>query len=501
MLYDRKNGWNDANISVSNEITGNGEINLDAAGSVNTDDGYHNMFGNDGTNTDAGDVAKIGVGTAAKLTFTIDSTAAGTFYVYEDGKDKKGKRKQITVKKVTVKAGKTATLADVCLTADGKYYAAMVAKNVKKAGTEGRYNVSVMSSTFFVDADDGGNNAADGGKTISVGRGLNKSLVLDNAPMTGGTEFKNFVGFTDGKDYAKLDLASGAYLKFNVTGEGDGKAKFTLWKQDAKGKLSKVMGVSLPAKKVYDATTKAQFLDTSKYTYYVSMECTDEAKGKGVYYNVQVTDDAVFFDSADKGMNNELYDKKGKAFFAEDASHHFESTTVGANTKVKLDSDPVADSDWKNFVGYEDPIDYAKIELAGDGKLSLHIEATGNAMFTFYRKGQDKKGNDTLETVQSLKLKLDNDKKTVAQTMDIQSTLEAGEYYVSMAAKSTKANDTGCVFYNVTAFFSASPSSSLAMPELSGSSLNLTDSLSFASFDADTLADLNDKADWRNLLA
>ena len=54
--------------------------------------------------------------------------------------------------------------------------------------------------------------------------------------------------------------------------------------------------------------------------------------------------------------------------------------------------------------------------------------------------------------------------KTVAQTMDIQSTLEAGEYYVSMAAKSTKANDTGSVFYNITATLDPSVSSALEMP-------------------------------------
>ena len=392
-------------------------------------------------------------------------------------------------------------------TSKRQYYVAMTAKNVKKVGTEGLYNVSVTSCTFFVDADKGGNNEADGGKTISVGRGLDKSLVLDNAPMIGSVKFDSFVGFTDGKDYAKLDLASSAYLKFNVTGDGDGKAKFTLWKQDAKGKMSKVTGVSLPAKKVYDATTKAQFLDTSKYTYYVSMECTDEAKGKEVYYNVEITDDAVFFDSADKGLNNELYDKKAKKFYPEDATHHFESTTVGANTKVKLDTDPVGEPGYENFVGYEDAIDYAKIELASDGKLSFHLEATGNATFTFYRKGQDKKGNDTLETVQTSKLALAKGSKTVAQTMDIQSTLEAGEYYVSMAAKSTKANDKGSVFYNVTAFFSDSPSSSLAMPE--ADSLAMTNSLSFGGYDADALASasasslagLDDKSAWQNLLA
>ncbi len=183
---------------------------------------------------------------------------------------------------------------------------------------------------------------------------------------------------------------------------------------------------------------------------------------RGVYYNVEVTDDAVFFDSNDDGRNNVLYDKKGKAFYAEDAEHHFETTTIGTGTHVKLDTNPVADSDWENFVGYQDPADYAKIKLTGDGKLSFHLEATGDATFTVYKKGQDKKGNDTLETIQTTKLSLakDGGVKDTAELLN----LEAGEYYVSMTTKSTKANDKGSVFYNVTATLDASVSSSLEMP-------------------------------------
>jgi len=468
-LYKKKADpeWNNANIHVTNEITGNGEVRLDLPGTIDTEDGKHNLFGHDKDNMDTGDVAQVEVNDPAKLTFTIDSNAAGTFFVYEDGFDKKGNRKMITVKKVTVKAGKLATLKDVCLTSTGKYYVAMTAKNVKKVGTEGLYNVNVIESKFFVDADEGANknNTADEGKTISVGRDQDKNIVLDGNPMKGSTEFNSFVGFTDGKDYAKLDLTDSAYLKFHVTGDGDGKAKFTIWKQTkgTTGKLSKVTSVSLPAKKVYDATTKAQFLDTSKYTYYVSMECSDEAKGKGVYYNVQITDDAVFFDSNDDGKNNILYDKKAKSFYVEDATHHFETTTIGTETKVKLDTDPVADTDWDNFVGYQDAADYAKIKLTSDGKLNFHLEATGDATFTVYRKGQDKKGNDTLETIQTAKLAVASGASKTEKDIQI-SDLEAGEYYVSMAAKSTKANDKGSVFYNVTATLDAVVTSALEMP-------------------------------------
>ena len=517
-LYKKKATpeWNDAGISVSNTITGNGEINLDERGTIDKD-GKHNMFGNDGTNKDTGDVAKIDVNTPAKLTITIDSTAAGTFYVYEDGFDKKGKRTQITVAKVTVKAGQTTTLKDVCLTATGKYYVAMTAKNVKKAGTEGLYNVNVTTDKFFADADDNDNNTPKDNFLELVYRDM-RSIVMDGAPMFGNTTCTNFVGLGDSVDYIKLDLNSNAFLSFSLTGEGDGKAKFTVWKQavGTTGKLSKVTSVSLPAKKAYAATTKAQFLDTNKYTYYVSMECTDAAKGKGVYYNVAVTDDSVFFDSADNGRNDVLYDKKGKAFYVEDADHHFETTSIGGGTKaVKLDSDPVEDTNYENFVGYGDPADYAKIELTTSGDLYFKLKATGNATFTVYEKTQDKKGNDTLKAIQTTKLTLAKGKTTVEATTDLIANLAAGEYYVSMTAKSTKANASGSVFYNVSANLNPSVADALAMPEtscadtLADSSLNMTAALSFASLDTDALADissvslseLDDKSAWQNLLA
>ena len=517
-LWTKKDGWNDTNILVNNFISGDREINLDERGTIDKD-GKHNMFGNDGTKKDTGDVAKIDVNTPAKLTFTIDSTAAGTFYVYEDGFDKKGNRTQITVAKVSVKKDQTATLKDVCLTATGSYYVAMTAKNVKKAGTEGLYNVNVTTDKFFADADKGDNDAANDSYMVLIGRGAeSKPILLDCDPMAGSSEYKNFVGFTDGKDYIKLDLVSSAYLKFNVTGDGDGKAKFTVWKQavGTTGKLSKVTSVSLPAKKAYAATTKAQFLDTNKYTYYVSMECTDAAKGKGVYYNVAVTDDSVFFDSADNGKNDVLYDKKGKAFYVEDADHHFETTSIGGGTKaVKLDSDPVEDTNYENFVGYGDPADYAKIELTTSGDLYFKLKASGNATFTVYEKTQDKKGNDTLKAIQTTKLTLAKGKTTVEATTDLIADLAAGEYYVSMTAKSTKANASGSVFYNVTATLEPSDMASLAMPEtstanaLTDTALNLTDSLSFSGYDADVLAnastsalaELDDKSAWQSLLA
>ena len=367
----------------------------------------------------------------------------------------------------------------------------------------------ITTDKFFADADDNDNNTPKDNFLELVYRDM-RSIVMDGAPMFGSTTCTNFVGLGDSVDYIKLDLNSNAYLKFRVTGEGDGKAKFTIWKQavGTTGKLSKVTSVSLPAKKAYAATTKAQFLDTSKYTYYVSMECPDAAKGKGVYYNVAVTDDSVFFDSADNGRNDVLYDKKAKAFYAEDGDHHFETTTInGAGIAVKLDSDPVGNTDYENFVGYDDPADYAKIRLTTSGNLSFDLKATGNATFVVYRKGQDKKGKDTLEAIQTTKLTLEKGQTTVKKTTDLIADLAAGEYYVSMTAKSTKANASGSVFYNVSANLNPSVADALAMPETD--TLGISDALSFGGYDTDALADasasslaeLDDKFAWQSLLA
>ena len=514
-LFNKKMNpaWNkDIDMFPVNTITGNCELVVDEIGTV-LKDGKHNMFGNNGTNVDTGDFARLNVSNAARLTFTIDSTAAGTFYVYEDGFDKSGNRAQIQIAKVAVKAGKPAVLKDVGLTSYGSYYVAMTAKSVKKAGTVGLYNVSVTNTVLFVDADGADNNVAADGKVISVGRSTG-AIVMDKTSMTSDTSFSNFVGFGDSIDYVKLNLASSAYMSFSLTGEGDGTAKFTIWKYNAEtDKLSKVGGVTtLTAKKAYTATTKAQFLEVNDNSeYYLSMECSDAAKGKSVYYNVEVASNTIFFDSADDGRNNALYDKQAKAIYGEDEDHHFVTTTVSAGTKaVKLDYNSIGQTGYSNFVGYGDAVDYAKIKLMTSGSLSFTLTATGDATFVVYKKTQDKKGKDKLETLQTTKLKLAKGENTVEMTTNAIAGLEAGEYYISMTAKNTKANDKGNVFYNVTAKLDHSAADALAMPETD--TPGMTDNLSFGQTAAsdmiaegaafgllDDAARLNDNSAWRNL--
>ena len=110
-------------------------------------------------------------------------------------------------------------------------------------------------------------------------------------------------------------------------------------------------------------------------------------------------------------------------------------------------------------------------------------------MFTFYRKGEDKKGNDTLEAIQVAKLVVASGASKTAKDMQI-SSLGAGEYYTSMAAKTTKATDKGSMSYNVTVSLDIPVSSALAMPETDvlASALTIPDSLSLGQYDTDVLA-------------
>ena len=146
--------------------------------------------------------------------------------------------------------------------------------------------------------------------------------------------------------------------------------------------------------------------------------------------------------------------------------------------------------------------------LTQSGSLTFKITALADVTFEIWQKGTDKKGKNVLNSLQkktSLKVK---DYAVGASTTTEVLTLGAGEYYVSVTAKNTKANEKGSAYYNVTAMFSPSEvvTDALAMPELSDS-LAMTDTLSFGQYDADALAGasatalaaLDDKSAWQNL--
>ena len=73
-----------------------------------------------------------------------------------------------------------------------------------------------------------------------------------------------------------------------------------------------------------------------------------------------------------------------------------------------------------------------------------------------------KKQGPFLKKCSTQKTILTLNKDIIETATDLLSNLDAGEYYISMAAKSTKANASGSVFYNVTATFDMANASALA---------------------------------------
>jgi len=467
VAYDKKaKVWNDANITVENWIGAKDQIvYLDVRGSVEQPVNgivMHNMVGYNTPKSDTGDAAYLYVEDPAKVTFTVNANMAGTFYVYQRNWDeKKHSYKQVQVGKVSVKAGSAATLKDIALSNSGEYFVQMDAnsKAYKKQGATGYYDVKVTSYTPFVDADDGGNNdfSNEAVKANPVAITRDTTIIgLDEGVETAAD--RNYVGgITDLADYAKLELDSSALLSFKVTADGasDGTAKFSICKYDAKkNKLTKILTSTLKPGK-YTQTTKGVFFDKS-VSYYLLMESTDAAKGKGVYYKVELnTLGSRFFDSIDTGLNNELYDKKGKKLYADDGKTHRYATNeivAGNGQTVFLDYEPAGLDDFENYVGYGDKVDYAKFTVATNGTLSFEITAMANATFEVY-KFNSAKGK--LESLGKAKLALAKNATTCTGTVSGLQLTAGVEYYMSMTAAKTTGNEKGCVYYDVKANFAS----------------------------------------------
>ena len=533
----KKYEWNsDENIAAfyeNNVVAGDSMVYLDKKGSVESDDGkFFNSLSRtkvgEETVEDAADYAKIELAHGAALTFSVDSTVGGTFYVYEKTKDKNGNDVATQRQKITVKANKTspAKLTTIYLKA-GEYYVGMegsLPSAKKKPEFTAYYNVNLTGTKYFENADDGWNDSVyalgtDGKEdktkfnaqleagALSLERGVTDIKLDDGAVGT-----NDWVGFSDAADYRMFTLSGKTNLTLSLsvssTATGKGKAKLTIWKVSTSAKTGKITLSSKGSVEVKQGATgfiKSKVLSAG--TYFVSVSSSSASKGGDVSCSVKVDEKTVFFDSADNSFNNVLYNKKGKAFYGEDETHHFETTAVnGTGVAVKLDTESAKADGYDNFVGYQDKADYAKIMLASDGNLSFDLKATGGATFVVYRKGQDKKGNDTLEAIQTTKLTLAKGASVVEKTTELLTGLEAGEYYISMTASDTSTTSKGSVFYNVTASLAPSLGDALAMPETSDA-LAMTDSLNFGGYDADaladasasTFADLDDKSGWMNI--
>jgi len=452
------------------------------------------------------DYRKITLETAAKLSFSLAAGDAAKFTVSTlvETIGKKGvvtyslKKLQATeLRKAKDSDAYTAETAPLLLES-GDYYISMQSLNAAKGGYAD-YSVRIgETKKFFLDCDDGWNNwlydakakrtngDVCGAEAVVVGRGAG-SIRPDKEIPAGADGKGNFVGFGDETDFVKIRLETDAKLSFTLNGTKAAKLlvyKLTFNKNGdvAGAKLLQTTSFKLPKDAAeYAASTAAKLLESGEY--YVAVQASNAAKDEEVYYNLDVSASSLFFDSADGGANGWLFDKKAKAY-NDDANLVVNDIAASGTQAVQLDVSAAGLDGFGNFVGYQDAADYAKIVLADGGALSFRLTFTADATFALYRKGADRKGNPALETLGTLKLKLDAGASSGSASMDALS-LEAGEYYISMTAKKTTANEKGSVFYNVEATFAAAVGDS----RLESAACGL----------ADAVRDDTAAAAWRNL--
>lgn len=355
-------------------------------------------------------------------------------------------------------------------------------------------------------------------ETVTMQEGCDPEIRLDPAGVVTNEGWNNFVGFGDPADYAKLDLLCPSRLSFTVTASD--KAKIVLYKlveTEVKGrtvyKLTALRSVTLAKKKTgeYVATTRSILLDTpdANTSYYISVQSTTAKKDGYALYNVTLKEDekyTKFFADADNGDNDWLYNRKlknqgEKALNEKVTNPEHPMTPIASTGEILIDTAPVGEEaqtdGWSNFVGFGDAIDYVKLELSATAEMTFHVEASGASKFTVYRVDSKTVGDKTTFTLKALNTKtLKKARGATIYTADTKTLLlDAGEnYYIAM--QSTTAAKGGSAYYNVSVGsyleivpaeakesctldipeepgLSESAQAGLAMPEFSGSDLDV----------------------------
>ncbi len=474
---------------------------------------FHNYVGSD----DKYDYRKIRLEKGALLSFSLISTDASKFIIYSltPGKVTKGVQTytQKSIQTTTLKKGKetgiyyTANTKPILLEA-GEYYIAMQSTAKKKGSAYYNIEVDQDASKFFVKGDISENrtNLKDMDDTSAL------ALIGDVGTITSESSeiLADWVGFGDEIDYKAFTLDTAAIISFSLNASD--KTKFTIWKLKSKTNkkgvttysLTSVQATTLAKQKdadSYSAVTKSVVLD--KGTYYFSMESTNAKKGRGgdADYTVTLkTPGSFFFTHTEHFDDNWLYDKKLKIENPNTIDFYVTDISSLSSKTILLDGDEdlyvyVGSVRYRNFAGYGDDTDYAKISLYNDAKLSFTISATDKGKFTIWRldKKTDKQGNVTysVKSLQATSLKSEKDSIVYsAKTKSL--SLAAGEYYISF--ESTNASKGGIAYYNVS--LNAAGCSGLpagedvaeAVPYTGPDAIAVQDALNSAGYGDDALA-------------
>ncbi len=469
---------------------------------------FHNYVGAD----DEFDYAKVRLEKGALLSFSLISTDASKFVICSltPGKVTKGVQTytQKSIQTTTLKKGKetgiyyTAGTKPILLEA-GDYYVAM--QSTAKKNGNAYYNIDIdhEASTFFVkgdNSDDWTDMKEKGGESALIGD-------VGTITRTTGEVLTDWVGFGDAIDYKAFTLETAAIISFSLNAED--KTKFTIWKLASKTSkkgvttysLTSVQSTTLSKPKdasSYSAVTKSVVLD--KGTYYFSMESTNAKKGASADYTVALKSSGSFFYTHTENFDdNWLYDKKQKIVNPNTIDFYVSDISFIRDQTILLDADEnisiyVGGVLYRNFAGYGDAVDYAKISVADDAKLSFTISATDKGKFTIWRLDEktDKKGKVTysVKSLQATTLKAEKNSYLYSATTKSLS-LAKGQYYISF--ESTNASKGGMAYYNV----SLNPAGCSGLPVgenveaalyVGPDALAARDDLGPAGYDADALA-------------
>ena len=505
------------------------EILLDTEGSVSKDEnGKHNFVGF----CDEADFTKITLDHAAKLSFRIEATDAAKFVIYEKGKGSTFTAKSLQTTSLLKKDHFAGTTAAIFLE-KGDYYISMQSTNAKKGGGA-YYNVFLntdgdRASRFYADGDDNSNDCLYDSKLKAVNpratgagdaelfrvTGIAASgkkqdvLFDDDNEMTLDTsgKYKNFVGWGDDTDFAKLSATQPVRLDFTVTASEKVTMKVYSLTKNTKGNwvMKALQTISYnPAKPATDVG-KALYLDRLSATaeapetgYYVSV--TSSNKKGSAYYSVSV-DSKVYSDS-DLGVNGFLLTDKNTI------NAKLKSTAItGERTKIatevcipetddiSVEARIVGETTYGNFVGFGDEWDYAEVTFSQAGTVKLELDVTGTAKTTsklvLYKLTLKSNGSWAKNTVGSLSVKTAADGvgsnfKNVKIREGTRATGQAGDirYFVGVQAGNARKGTEA--YYTAYATLESSPGAALGMPETDD--LGTADTPSFGQ-NTDALAD------------
>jgi len=387
------------------------------------------------------DYKRIKVTQLTKLYITVVASDVGKFSVYSVNTSKNSLNTHLTAKLSKDKQTGNYTMVKEVVLQAGDYYFCMESTTANK-GADVDYSVSVSGGSYnrAVNTDDSFETAKNLG-TLS-GEALKKhSRVLDSTDC--------WVGYDDEYDYKKIHLNKAARLSFLVT--SDEATSFSVCQFDEKkNKLKSLQKVSLKSSGTNGCEVQTKELLLEEGDYYLCIQSTNARKYGYSDYAIQLSD-SVFFSDGDDNSNDFLLDAKKKL---NPGANSFQPNTVTKKQEILVDkqnvlSRKIDNVTYKNFVGFGDEADYAKLTLSNNGKLRFTVTATDAAKFTLYKLVPGKNETFSVKSLLSGKLAKGKNETVYSFRNEKGVQLLSGEvYYICVESANSKKSEYGA-YYNV----------------------------------------------------